>query len=142
MGSVYLINPKNIMTQLVRSHLDLKIWINSRELVGELYRITKQFPAEERFDLTSQMRRAVISIPSNIAEGAARGGTKEFIRFLYIASGSFSELETQLLLSVDLGYCSEYEVDDFREKISRIRRQIFATIRQLQMRLAKMKSVV
>ncbi len=130
------------MTQVVRSHLDLRIWINSRALVGELYQLTKQIPAEECIDLTSQMRRAVISIPSNIAEGAARGGTKEFIRFLYIASGSLSELETQVLLCVDLGYCSENEVNDFREKIISIRSQIFATIRKLQMRMATMKSVV
>ena len=74
------------------------------ELVRKIYALTQTFPKEEMFGLTSQIRRAAVSIPSNIAEGAARTGTKEFAQFLNISRGSLSELETQLLIAADLGY--------------------------------------
>ena len=77
------------------------------ELVEDLYHCTKDFPKEEIYSLTSQIRRSVISIPSNIAEGAARNSKKEFIQFLHIALGSTSELETQLIISGRLGYLKE-----------------------------------
>lgn len=70
----------------------------------EIYRVTQSFPGHEQFSLTSQLRRAAISIPSNIAEGAARESAREFVRFLGIARGSLAEVETQLLLAADLGY--------------------------------------
>lgn len=76
-------------------------------LVREAYRITAEFPAEERFGLTSQIRRAAVSVPSNIAEGAARGGKTELVRFLIIARGSLAELDTQLWLARDLGFLKE-----------------------------------
>ena len=75
------------------------------QMVEEVYRLTATFPREEQFGLTSQMRRAAISVPSNIAEGAARNGTKELIHFLGIATGSLAELDTQLALAVRLGHC-------------------------------------
>ncbi len=75
----------------VKSHKDLKVWKESMELVVLIYAATKEFPKDELYGLTSQIRRASISIPSNIAEGAGRNGSKEFIRFLYIALGSLSE---------------------------------------------------
>jgi four helix bundle protein len=77
------------------NHKDLDVWKKSMNLVVLIYDITSKFPSDERFGLTSQMRRAAVSIPSNIAEGAARKGDKEFIQFLMIALGSLSELETQ-----------------------------------------------
>jgi four helix bundle protein len=83
-------------------HKDLDVWKKSMNLVVLIYDITSKFPSDERFGLTSQMRRAAVSIPSNIAEGAARKGDKEFIQFLMIALGSLSELETQYLLSIQL----------------------------------------
>ena len=81
------------------------------EAAAEIYRISKKLPIEELYILSNQMRRAAISIPSNIAEGQARNSKKEFIRFLSIAQGSRSELETQLLLSVKVGYLSNSDID-------------------------------
>ena len=85
------------------------------ELVKEIYRVTRDFPKEEIYGLVSQMRHAAVSIPSNISEGAARGGDREFIQFLIIARGSLSEFETQLLISHDLGYMRD--VADIKERI-------------------------
>jgi four helix bundle protein len=87
-----------------RGHYKLDAWKVSRQLVSGIYRLTQRFPKEELFGLTAQMRRAAISVPSNIAEGAARIGAREFAQFLNVARGSLSELETQLLIAVDLGY--------------------------------------
>jgi four helix bundle protein len=80
----------------IRHHKDLKVWALSMELTSEVYRFTTRLPPEERYGLASQMRSAALSIPSNIAEGAARGSDREFIRFLNIAAGSASELDTQI----------------------------------------------
>ena len=73
-------------------------------LVTEIYKFTKSFPGDEKFGLTSQLRRAAVSVPSNIAEGSARKSTKEYIYFLYIALGSLSEIDTQIIISENLGY--------------------------------------
>ena len=91
----------------MRSHKDLDAWKKSMDLVDSIYKITKSFPNEELYSLTNQMRRAAVSVPSNIAEGAARGSKKEFIRFLYIALGSLSELETQFIIANRLGYLAD-----------------------------------
>ena len=104
-------------------------------MVIDIYSITRQFPKCELYVLTSQMRRAVILVPSNIAEGAARNSTKEFVRFLLIASGSLSELDTLVLLSVDMGYIIEKEVIGLRKKILILRKQIYAAIRSLRERI-------
>ena len=97
--------------------------------------MTSQFPKDELYALTNQMRRASISVTSNIAEGAARRTPKEFVRFLYISSGSLSELETQILISVDLGYKKEAEIKDLLKIIVSLRGQIHSTIRSLQQRI-------
>ena len=76
-------------------------------LVKAVYEVTRNFPKEEIYGLTAQMRRAAVSVPSNVAEGAARTGQREFAQFLNVASGSLSELETQLLIAVDLGYLEQ-----------------------------------
>jgi four helix bundle protein len=91
-------------------HKDLEVWKDSMQLAKEVYLLTKAFPKEELYGITSQIRRASVSIPSNIAEGAARNGDKEFIQFLYISLGSISELETQIILSKDLGFLKTTEV--------------------------------
>lgn len=80
----------------------LAIWERSRILVQHIYEVTKGFPDDEKFGLVSQMRRAAVSVPSNIAEGCGRKGNKELIQFLHISTGSLCELETQLYLSYDL----------------------------------------
>lgn len=85
-------------------HKKLDVWIKSMDLVEEIYIFTNKLPDSEKFGLISQMRRAVVSIPSNIAEGAARKGDKEFIQFIHIALGSLAELETQYLIALRLNY--------------------------------------
>ena len=92
----------------------LDIWVEARQLVKDIYLLTQKFPANEQFGLLSQVRRAAVSIPSNIAEGSAKSSDKEFSRFIEHAVGSSFEAETQLILAFDLGYIS---LDEF-EKIS------------------------
>lgn len=87
-----------------RAHHGLEVYERSIRLVKSIYALSTQLPADEKFGLTSQLRRAAVSIPSNIAEGAARGSDKEFIRFLYVARGSLSEIETQLRIAAELGF--------------------------------------
>ena len=82
-----------------KPHRKLKVWQESMDFVIDLYRILEGFPREERFGLVTQLQRAVVSIPSHLAEGAARKSKKEFLQFLYIARGSLSELDTQLEIS-------------------------------------------
>ena len=98
-------------SETVTSYRDLVVWQKSMRLVADVYRLTPTFPDSERFGLTSQLQRAAVSIPSNIAEGQGRLATKEFRQFLGIARGSLKELETQLLISIDLGYAEATEVD-------------------------------
>ncbi len=88
----------------VKHYRDLKVWQKAMDLVDEVYKLTKMLPEDEKFALTNQLRRAVISIPSNIAEGQARRSTKEFINFLSIANGSKAEVQTQLLICERLNY--------------------------------------
>jgi four helix bundle protein len=88
-----------------RLHHDLRAWQDAMALVDSVYRLTAGFPDEERFGLVAQMRRAAVSVPSNIAEGAARGTKKEFARFLYVARGSLSELDTRVRVACNLKFC-------------------------------------
>ena len=94
-------------SEMLKNYKELKVWQKSYQLCLEMYKVTKTFPKNEGFGLTSQMRRATRSIPSNIAEGYGRKTTPEYLRFLYIAYGSTCELETQMLLSGDLGYLNK-----------------------------------
>jgi four helix bundle protein len=87
-----------------KSYRDLEVWQRSMTLAKRIYQITRNFPSDERFGLTNQLRRASVSVPSNLAEGQAPFGPGEFARFISIAMGSVAEIETQLLLSADLGY--------------------------------------
>jgi four helix bundle protein len=101
-----------------RAHHDLKVWQEAMELVKMIYENSSSFPAEENYGLKSQIRRAAVSISSNIAEGAARTGTKEFLQFLSISRGSLSEVETQLLISKNLGYIKNN--DPILEQIDKV----------------------
>ncbi|WP_299046463.1 four helix bundle protein [uncultured Polaribacter sp.] len=99
------------------NYIDLDVWKYSRELVKLVYLLTKSYPKEELYGLTNQIRRSVVSVPSNIAEGIGRQSNKETIHFLYIAKGSLQEVETQLYLSFDLKYISEEELKSILEKV-------------------------
>lgn len=114
-----------------RAHYELDAWQVSRSLVKSVYLLTKGFPREELFGLTSQMRRAAISIPSNIAEGAARSGNREFAHFLNIARGSLSELETQLVIAADLGYIKSNDpIFALVDRISRLLTGLHKSLRR------------
>lgn len=110
---------------------ELKIWHKSRVLVKQIYLLSNVFPKAEMFGLTSQMRRASISISSNIAEGCGRGTVPQFKHFLDIAYGSACELETQVILSFDLNYLSEQQMNDAVSKIQELQKMIFSFKRQL-----------
>ncbi|MDP5061955.1 MAG: four helix bundle protein [Maribacter sp.] len=99
---------------------ELDIWVQARMLVKTVYVLTKSFPRDEQFSLTSQIRRCVISVPSNIAEGCGRQSNKETIHFLHIARGSLFELETQLILAGDLNYISD--IDNVLKEIERVKK--------------------
>jgi len=116
----------------VRKHQELRVWQQSMDLVEQIYSITKTFPDDERYGLISQMRRCAVSVPSNIAEGAARGSTQEFIRFLYISQGSLSELETQILIANRLNYLSDISVNI--NSIQQISSQLGGLIKHLKSR--------
>ena len=113
----------------LRSHLDLEVWQCSMDLAADIYAITTRFPREEAYGLSMQMRRSAVSIPSNIAEGAARHSRKEFVQFLHVALGSTAELETQLLLAKRMGFLSGGEPID---KLDRIRKMLVALLRSLK----------
>jgi len=92
------------------NHKNLVVWEKSIELAEEIYKITREFPKEELYGIVSQIRRAAVSVSANIAEGAARNSNKEYIQFLYIALGSLSELETELIISKRVGYLKNEEI--------------------------------
>ena len=111
------------------NHKDLDVWKESMVLAKEVYILTNSFPKEELYGITSQIRRSAVSIPSNIAEGAARSSDKEFIQFLYISLGSLAEMETQLLLALDFNFTKNL---DFFPKIEKIRMKILGLIKYLK----------
>ena len=109
-------------------HTDLDVWKKSMDLTEHIYRATKEYPRIEQYTIVSQMRRAALSVPSNIAEGAARRTTKDYIRFLYIALGSISELETQCLISQRLDYYDYSCIND----LFNIKRMLNSLIKSLE----------
>jgi four helix bundle protein len=117
---------------MLKNYKELKVWQKSYQLCLEVYRSTKEFPREERYGLTSQIRRSAVSVPSNIAEGYGRKTTREYIRSLYLAYGSNCELETQTLLSGDLGYMKVQEREKLQKDIGEIERMLKALIKSLE----------
>jgi four helix bundle protein len=114
-----------------KHYKDLLIWQKGMHLAKLVYKLTMKFPAEERYGLTSQLRRAAVSVPSNIAECQARSGTKEFLQFLSHAEGSLAELETQLLLSVELDFAPQNDVHASLQEIDELQKMIVALKRKL-----------
>ena len=111
---------------------DLLVWQKGMALVKRIYEITRTFPNEEKFGLVSQMSRAAVSIPSNIAEGQARHTRGEFIQFISHAEGSNAELNTQLIIAIQLGYSTEQEAQEAFELMSDLRKMLNALRRKLQ----------
>jgi len=108
----------------IRDYRDLRVWKCGIQLVKHIYKLTDSFPSKEMFGLTSQIRRAAISIPSNIAEGQQRRGQREFARFLSIALGSLAETDTQVALSRELGYLTDQECEMVEREIGALRKML------------------
>jgi four helix bundle protein len=111
---------------------ELEVWQKAIEVVVDVYKLTAKFPQTERFGLISQIQRAAVSIPSNIAEGAGRNNKGEFYQFLGIANGSSFELETQLMISSKLGYSDNDEIQNMCIKLSEIQNMIFGLQKTLK----------
>ena len=114
-----------------KPHHRLDVWKRSLELVTKIYKVTALFPDEEKFGLVSQMRRAAVSIPSNIAEGAGRSSGKQFAYFLDVAQGSIAELETQILISRNLRFLSSSQVEPLLHEMGEISRMVLGLKRSL-----------
>lgn len=111
---------------------ELLVWKKAMDLTEKVYDLTKSFPADEKFGLISQMRRSAVSIPSNIAEGSGRNSKKEFNQFLAIASGSLFELETQMMLSIRIGFETEKALGETLKKIDEIHRMLIGLMNSLK----------
>ena len=117
---------------MLKSFKDLKVWQKSYSLCLKIYTITRKFPSDERYGFTSQLRRASVSIPSNIAEGYGKKTTPEYIHSLYIANGSLCELETQILLANDLKYINAKEYNEIEGSITELVVMMKALIKSLE----------
>lgn len=115
------------------THKDLDVYKLSLDFVTDIYKLSDSFPNSERFGLTPQIRRAAVSIPSNIAEGSGRNSTKEFIRFLNFSTGSLAEVETQLEIAERLGYVSD--LVELKQKVTSIQKMLFRLKESLGKRL-------
>jgi four helix bundle protein len=118
----------------VRHYRDLLVWQKAMDWVEGLYTATRHWPSDERFGLISQVRRAAVSVPSNIAEGCARRSTAEFLRYLSIARGSLAEVETQLILAQRLGYLDEPAAASSLKAADEISRMLAGLITKLEER--------
>jgi four helix bundle protein len=119
------------MAEKIKNFQDLRIWQKGIEVVKDIYILTKKFPKEELYGLTSQMRRSAVSVPSNIAEGFRRYHNKEYKQFLYITMGSCAELETQIVISHELNYLNDTDKIEIIEKLKYICRMINQLIKKL-----------
>ena len=119
-------------SEMLKNYKELNVWQKSYKLCLHIYKVTKRFPKDEMYGLTSQIRRSAVSIPSNIAEGYGRKTTLEYVRFLYIAYGSVCELETQTMISGDLGYVGKESLQKIRDEIGDVERMLKAMIKSLE----------
>ncbi len=115
------------------NHKEMNVWKESMDLVTEIYNLTATFPSSEQYGLTSQLRRAAVSIPSNIAEGCARRSEKETLRFLSVALGSIAEVETQVMLAERLNFTKDIQF--LIEHLIKIRQLALGTMRYIESRL-------
>ena len=120
---------------MLSNYKELKVWQKAYQLCLEIYKMTRAFPKEEQYNLTSQIRRAAVSIPSNIAEGYGRNTTPNYIRSLHIAYGSLCELETQFMLAGDLKYLPMETVENSLEHIREVERMLKALVASLERKL-------
>jgi len=116
---------------MVKSYRDLLVWQRSIQLSLSIYNLTRIFPKEERYGLTSQLQRAGVSIPSNIAEGYGRGTRKDYKQFLSIARGSTLEVQTQLLIANELGYCDSAQVKQAESLSEEVSKMLYSLIAEL-----------
>ena len=116
----------------VETYEDLRVWQGGIQLAEAIYSLTKDFPESERFGLTSQLRRASVSIASNIAEGWGRGSRQDYVRFLRIARGSLYEVRTQIVIAHRVGFVSVADAERFRKQTEILRRQLQGLITSLQ----------
>ncbi len=110
--------------QVIRDYKDLQVWQKGMALAKQIYQMTQAFPSEEKFGIVSQMRRAAVSVPSNIAEGQARNTTGEFVQFLSHAEGSLAEPDTQVRLSVTLGFCRQPDGESVSASITELQKML------------------
>ena len=115
----------------MKTYRDLLVWQKSMALVTEIYKLSKSFPKDETYGLTSQMKRCAVSIPSNMAEGYGRNSTSEYIRFLHIATGSLYELQTQAEIALNLQYLNKIDFDKLYESSREIERMLSSLTRKL-----------
>ncbi len=123
----------------MKTHKDLDVWKISIDMVIQVYRLTCNFPKEELYGLTNQIQRSAVSVPSNIAEGAGRNSDKEFLHFLYYATGSLSELETQFVIAYNLGYINDEQKQIMEATFSSIFKMIFGLIQSIKRKMINNK---
>lgn len=116
----------------MKNFRDLKVWEKAHELVKRVYQATGQFPAEEKFGLTAQLRRAAVSIPANIAEGCGRGSDRDLGRYLQMSLGSASELEYELLLAHELGMLEGNVHEELSERTTEVKRMLASLVKKLE----------
>jgi len=116
----------------VNDYRDLQVWQRGKEIARTVYQLTRQFPKDELYGMTSQMRRAATSIPANIAEGWGRHYPAEFIQFLRTANGSRTELETHLIISAEIGLCTERDTQPVLKELTILGKQLLSLERSLQ----------
>ena len=116
----------------MRDYKKYLVWQKSHQLTLEIYKVTKSFPKEEIFSLTSQMKRSSSSIPTNIAEGCGRSSDKDFCRFLYISYGSANELEYQIILSIDLQFINSEDGENLLSQIEEIKKMLNGLIMKVR----------
>lgn len=116
----------------MKNYKELDVWINSRKLVKDIYALTKSFPKEETYGITSQIRRSAVSVPANIAEGHGRNHNKDSIQFFHISRGSLYELETLLILANDLEYLNKNTINELLSEIETCRKLLNGLIRYFE----------